>query len=252
MPLFIEWILKIIVSVGILDNHKFDRYFDSYGIIFGSIVTLLGVKWTLDYTEKARKADQRRQMIEHIEESRRQEKEKKELLSIQYRPILGVYCTSDTLELFREHPDVILLNEYKGYTIIGNVNLSVHPLNNSRGNNCVIAVNLLNIGRGEALNIEIKTTVRGNNDITPQIGNTSYPQINLSQGLLLISIVDSEVVKKWELPVMMNLIIRYNDLVGRVYEDDIVVKVSNFNKLNNNLFANFSDIAILGETKIID
>lgn len=106
--------LTLLILFSILDaiNTKDENWISFWGSIFGGLLTLIGVAWTINDQNKKRKEDQELR-----------DKERREELAIRYKPLIKFSCDKK----------LISSNE------------DIHTL----------SFNIVNIGRGEANNIEI-------------------------------------------------------------------------------------------------
>lgn len=87
--------VSITSPFGFISNEKQDVWINFYAALIGGALTLIGVGWTIRYTDATRKDDQRRHEQEQKDEFEKRNLETKINLSAQYKPILTVVLDSD-------------------------------------------------------------------------------------------------------------------------------------------------------------
>ena len=101
---FIHFTITETSSIGFITSEHYDAWISFYGSIIGGILTVLGVWWTFMDQDKKRK-----------EENAKRDKERRDELAAQYRPIINLteknlfFPLSATIEL-----DLILSNKGRG------------------------------------------------------------------------------------------------------------------------------------------
>lgn len=60
VPLFVHMGVSITSPFGFISNEKQDVWINFYAALIGGALTLIGVGWTIRYTDATRKDDQRR------------------------------------------------------------------------------------------------------------------------------------------------------------------------------------------------
>ena len=95
VPPFVSFIVSTPSLFGFILADEKSEWINLYGSIIGGALTLVGVGWTISYTESTRKRDQKNHEKELKEEFDRRNDETKNNLSAQYKPILDITCHPD-------------------------------------------------------------------------------------------------------------------------------------------------------------
>lgn len=230
------------------------------GAIIGGGLTLIGVAITLYYQTESRKADQEQHEIERQDEFNRRDKEIKNNLSTQYKPILTISFDEEFID------DSFGITNFRGFNTQNTLTLVNDSIDEDQYN-IIFHFSIFNIGRGEASNIKINPFLISLSDIdNMQTVYRCYNELYTSNKLdITFSMEISE--NNWKLyndkdyvynnPIFMKINVEYTDLVGRKYtlETDIAIKGltsranENNKKLSNRLFLNPYDTIIYNETK---
>lgn len=229
VPLFVHMGVSTISPFGFISNEKQDVWINFYAALIGGALTLIGVGWTIRYTDATRKDDQRRHEQEQKDEFEKRNLETKINLSAQYKPILTVVLDSDYSTIKSG------VSKYDGF-YINNI-LSLNDKVGMRQNEKRISISLflLNIGRGEAKNLKISSVIfcpYGNEWRTE---SRACKEIYTSNGVNLI-LYKMLSQNEWEfynnkfLSEPMNIYIKvdYEDLVGFRHTLDCLVSVQRF------------------------
>lgn len=198
--------------IGFIDNDKQDVWIGFYAALIGGGMTLLGVAWTIRYTEKNRKEDLLKREQELRVEFENREQEAKRTLAIQYKPILTVsYDANLPAEAKYEN----------FYT--KNILRLTQRRNESKDDEkrIVISLDLLNIGRGEARNLVIKSTVYTQERLNWYTEECNYEELYMSNKLNLWIYKELTEIE-WDYycnnyldkPVIITIEVCYEDLVG--------------------------------------
>jgi hypothetical protein len=165
---------------GFISIEKQDEWINFYAALIGGALTLIGVGWTIRYTEATRKEDLRRHEKELKVEFEKRDLDTKINLSAQYKPILTVSYDSDYTVIKYG------VFKYDGFYInnilLLNDKVEIQP-NEKR-----MSINLyvLNIGRGEAKNLKISSTIICPNGSEWKTEIRTYKEIYISNGLNLM------------------------------------------------------------------
>ena len=145
--LIVPPLLNLIISIpspfGFISLNEKSTWINFYGAIIGGSLTLVGVWWTISYTEMMRQKDQKEREKEKKQEYIKRNKEIKSNLSAQYKPILDVTC----------HPDLIKdcdrfgIYKHKNIYIQNSMSINKEPIppKDLKRLNIILTVN--NIGR---------------------------------------------------------------------------------------------------------
>lgn len=220
IPPFINYIASTPSIFGYISLNEKDAWIGFYGAIIGGLLTLLGVWWTISYTESSRKKDQERHQKEQEKEFINRNETIKRNLSAQYKPILDITC----------HPGLI--------TMVDNFSLSKHenmyiqnilhlndekmPKQDEKRLNVILTIN--NIGRGEANDLYIHSTVLDSNNIALVTVDRFYKSLYVSNAIAIIftKILSDEEWKLYDdkilnIPFRLDFKITYTDLVNKKY-----------------------------------
>lgn len=233
-PFIINFIVSTPSLVGFITVDKQDIWIGFYGSILGGILTLLGVAWTIKHSDSIREEDCRKHEEELKEEYEKRDLEIKRNLMAQYKPILNISFYSNFIT---EEPFGVSI--YKDYYIQNYVNLSYDEID-SQSKRMVISLLVLNIGRGEARKVKIKSVVISADGEQWETLMREYNEIYIGNG---ININFYKVLneKEWEQyknqilkqPVLMRLQIDYEDLVGGQHSLESFVKICRFIQMKN-------------------
>lgn len=146
IPPFVNYIVSIPSIFGYIPLNEKDTWIGFYGSVIGGSLTLLGVWWTISYTESTWKKDQENHKKEQEKEFISRNEIIKRNFSAQYKPILDITC----------HPDLITTvddfslskNENMYIQNILHLNDEKMPKQDEKRLNVILTIN--NIGRGEA------------------------------------------------------------------------------------------------------
>ena len=223
-------------------------------------MTLVGVGWTISYTESTRKRDQKNHEKELKEEFDRRNDETKNNLSAQYKPILDITC----------HPDFIHDNIKFGLSkrnhiyVQNSISLSNDISIKKQDKRINIYLMIQNIGRGEANDLIIESFIMGVDNENWETVTRSYKSLYVSNGIDIIyyRVVSNDEWKKYENkdlnnPLRIIIRIAYKDLVNKQYVLESVVTVKRFihnvnekgEVIENVLVLNPYDTLILNEIK---
>ena len=256
-PPIVNFIVSTPSPVGFISAEKQDVWIGFYGALLSGALTLLGVGWTIEYTENARKDDQKKHEQEMAEEFKRRDMETKKNLSAQYKPILTISFDSNFID------DVEFgLSKYDKAFIQNHISLDNKRKFEQNDKRLVVNLSLLNIGRGEARDLTINAFI-----ITPEgekweTVTRTYKEICTSSGINIAfcKMLTEEEWKKYnntlDKPMLMIFEIDYYDLVGYHHKLQSTVNIGRFiymldeNKqpLSHVLVLNPYDSKIINET----
>ena len=234
MPLIVHFFVSIPSPLGFISSEKQDVWISFYATLIGGALTLLGVVWTIRYTDATRKEDFRIHEQELKEEYEKRNQETKINLAAQYKPILTVTLDSDYAIMKYGVPkyDVFYINNI----------LSLNDMVEFEDNEKRISISLflLNIGRGEARNLKIHSSVFGPYGSEWKTEIRKYKEIYISNGLnlMLFKVLTNN---EWEfydniiLNEPMNIYIKvdYEDLVGFRHTCEYLISVHRFINLRD-------------------
>ena len=260
VPPFVNFIVSTPSLFGFILMDEKSEWINLYGSVIGGALTLVGVGWTISYTESIRKRDQKNHEKELKEEFDRRNDETKNNLSARYKPILDITY----------HPDFIH----------DNIKFGLSKRNNIYVQNCISLSNdisieeqdkriniylmIQNIGRGEANNLIIESFIMGVDNEKWDTVTRSYKSLYVSNGIDIICyrVVSNDEWKKYENidlnnPLRIIIRITYKDLVNKQYVLESVVTVKRFihnvnekgEVIDNVLVLNPYDTLILNEIK---
>lgn len=258
LPPFVNYIVSTPSIFGYIPLNEKDTWIGFYGAIIGGLLTLLGVGWSISYTERARKKDQENHERERKEELNRRDEKFKNDLSVRYKPILDITC----------HPDLIADNEnfslskYDGIYIQNNISLCDRQVfqTNEKRLNVILIIN--NIGRGEAIDLLIESKALDIHNTPIKTKTRFYKSVYESNGIEVIftKILSEEEWKLYddkilENPFRLELNITYMDLVNKKYmlKSKIIInrfihsRNENNEKVEKALIVNPYDTLIINE-----
>lgn len=260
VPPFVSFIVSTPSLFGFILADEKSEWINLYGSIIGGALTLVGVGWTISYTESTRKRDQKNHEKELKEEFDRRNDETKNNLSAQYKPILDITC----------HPDFIHDNIKFGLSkrnhiyVQNSISLSNDISIKKQDKRINIYLMIQNIGRGEANDLIIESFIMGVDNENWETVTKSYKSLYVSNGIDIIyyRVVSNDEWKKYENkdlnnPLRIIIRIAYKDLVNKQYVLESVVTVKRFihnvnekgEVIENVLVLNPYDTLILNEIK---
>ncbi|MCR0158501.1 CidA/LrgA family protein [[Clostridium] innocuum] len=260
VPPFVSFIVSTPSLFGFILADEKSEWINLYGSIIGGALTLVGVGWTISYTESTRKRDQKNHEKELKEEFDRRNDETKNNLSAQYKPILDITC----------HPDFIHDNIKFGLSkrnhiyVQNSISLSNDISIKKQDKRINIYLMIQNIGRGEANDLIIESFIMGVDNENWETVTRSYKSLYVSNGIDIIyyRVVSNDEWKKYENkdlnnPLRIIIRIAYKDLVNKQYVLESVVTVKRFihnvnekgEVIENVLVLNPYDTLILNEIK---
>lgn len=260
VPPFVSFIVSTPSLFGFILADEKSEWINLYGSIIGGALTLVGVGWTISYTESTRKRDQKNHEKELKEEFDRRNDETKNNLSAQYKPILDITC----------HPDFIHDNIKFGLSkrnhiyVQNSISLSNDISIKKQDKRINIYLIIQNIGRGEANDLIIESFIMGVDNENWETVTRSYKSLYVSNGIDIIyyRVVSNDEWKKYENkdlnnPLRIIIRIAYKDLVNKQYVLESVVTVKRFihnvnekgEVIENVLVLNPYDTLILNEIK---
>lgn len=260
VPPFVSFIVSTPSLFGFILADEKSEWINLYGSIIGGALTLVGVGWTISYTESTRKRDQKNHEKELKEEFDRRNDETKNNLSAQYKPILDITC----------HPDFIHDNIKFGLSkrnhiyVQNSISLSNDISIKKQDKRINIYLMIQNIGRGEANDLIIELFIMGVDNENWETVTRSYKSLYVSNGIDIIyyRVVSNDEWKKYENkdlnnPLRIIIRIAYKDLVNKQYVLESVVTVKRFihnvnekgEVIENVLVLNPYDTLILNEIK---
>lgn len=240
----------------ILPEHQ-DTWINFFGALIGGALTLIGVWWTIYYTEETRKEDQIKHEEEIKDEFDRRNKETKRNLSAQYKPILTIAFNADHI------PDAVYeVSKYEDFVIQNNIGLVDIKKCDPNEKRLVVSLSVLNIGRGEAKDLTIYSSVMTPEGECLETIDGKYKEIYVSNGINIFfyKVVDEKVWDRYkncklEKPFTMTIKIDYKDLVGyehslssKIFIKKFISSINDQEYSENALVANPSDSTIENET----
>lgn len=215
--------------LGFIPSEKQDVWISFYSALIGGVLTLIGVGLTIQYTDDTRKEDLRRKEREQREEYEKRNLEIKINLSAQYKPILTIALDSD-YSIIKSG-----VSKYNGFYInnILSLNDKVEMQHNEK--RISISLLLLNVGRGEAKNLKISSSILCpyGNEWRTEVRR--YKEIYTSNGLnlMLYKMITQD---EWEFysnkfltkPMDIYIKVEYEDLVGFRHTLDCLVSAQRF------------------------
>ena len=236
VPPFLNLIISIHSPFGFIPLNEKSTWINFYGAIIGGSLTLVGVWWTISYTEMTRQKDQKEREKEKKQEYIKRNKEIKSNLSAQYKSILDVTC----------HPDLIKdcdrfgISKHKNIYIQNSMSINKEPIppKDLKRLNIILTVN--NIGRGEAIDLEIKSIIHDSNDTNLETVLLTYKNLYISNGIdIMFYKILSD--KEWDMydsklldnPFKILMIITYKDLVNKEYRLVTNIEIKRFIRMEN-------------------
>ena len=244
LPYLVNFIVLTPSPVGFITPDKQETWISFYGSLLGGILTLLGVGWTINYTNSIRKEDQKKHDEEIRKEYEKRDLENKKTLSSQYKPILTISFDSNYIE---DKPFGV--STYKGYYIQNNISLVDNIKNEKR---LVISLFVFNIGRGEARKLKINSSIISADGEQWKTITRDYEEICASNGIN-INFYKSLNKSEWdqydnkilENPVYMCVKIDYVDLVGYRHSLESSIKIKKFVHIKNEDNDLITDVIVL-------
>lgn len=239
--LFVFLIDLIIYSIFDTINTKESDWISFWGSIFGGLLTLIGVAWTINDQNKKRKEDQKLR-----------DKERREDKRLENQPHFNISFSPD---IVKKEDLTIAIPLYENYTLLMLMGLGSYQIIDS--NFLKIDFSMFNIGKGVAINFKIKEiTLDGfilyyydeNVSQTFSIPNNHYCDF-----VLIYDLSHSPLFcRKWN---AMNssqasqifITISYFDLLeDREYVETFYIKVNHFSfdKSRNIYYLSYADCAL--------
>lgn len=243
VPPFVNYWVSTPSPIGFIPIEKQEVWIEFYASLVGSVITLLGVAWTIHYTDDARKNDYRKHEQELKEEYEKRNMDTKINLAAQYKPILTVAFDSDYIDDIK-----FGMSKRSDLWIENTISLNDKIEGQLSKKRISISLRVLNIGRGEADNLKISSLVLCPDGTRWDIESRTYKEIATSSGICLMfckELSDS----KWKEynnkmlkePFKMCIDIEYDDLVGFHHKLNSLLTVSRFVHIrdeNNELIEN--------------
>ena len=228
--LFAGYLYKVYLDLNV-------DYLAYAGAIVGGLFTVVGVTMTINYENDIRKEDQLRHDQEKQKEYEERNKEVKQNLSAQYKPILTTVFTPET---FPKEEHFFVPHKYfdfksqNFYKITRNFNIEEKRY-------IVFIISVLNIGRGEANDIKIHPfSIILDNEIKDKTIERNTSALYVSNRIdltLTIEISDKEwdmyANKKMDNVLQFIMKISYKDLVGCEYVLTTVLSSNGLIEYNN-------------------
>lgn len=243
VPPFVNYWVSTPSPIGFIPIEKQEVWIEFYASLVGSVITLLGVAWTIHYTDDARKNDYRKHEQELKEEYEKRNIDTKINLAAQYKPILTVAFDSDYIDDIK-----FGMSKRSDLWIENTISLNDKIEGQLSKKRISISLRVLNIGRGEADNLKISSLVLCPDGTRWDIESRTYKEIATSSGICLMfckELSDSEwkeynnkILKE---PFKMCIDIEYDDLVGFHHKLNSLLTVSRFVHIrdeNNELIEN--------------
>lgn len=260
VPPFVSFIVSTPSLFGFILADEKSEWINFYGSIIGGALTLVGVGWTISYTESTRKRDQKNHEKELKEEFDRRNDETKNNLSAQYKPILDITCHPDFI-----HDNIKFGLSKRNHIYVQNSILLSNDISIKKQDKRInIYLMIQNIGRGEANDLIIESFIMGVDNENWETVTRSYKSLYVSNGIDIIyyRVVSNDEWKKYENkdlnnPLRIIIRIAYKDLVNKQYVLESVVTVKRFihnvnekgEVIENVLVLNPYDTLILNEIK---
>lgn len=258
VPPFVNFIVSTPSLFGFILADQKSEWVSFYGSIIGGALTLVGVGWTISYTESVRKRDQKIHEKQRKEEFDRRNDETKNNLSAQYKPILDITCHPDFI-----HDNIKFgLSKHDHIYVQNIISLSKDLAIKKQDKLINILLMLQNIGRGEANDLTIESIIMGVDNEKWETVTRTYKSLYISNGIDIICyrVVSNDEWEKYKNKDLNNsfrIIIRitYKDLVNKQYilNSSVIVKrfIHNVNEdgeiIENVLVLNPYDTIILNE-----
>lgn len=244
-PYLVNYIVLTPSPVGFITPDKQETWINFYGTMVGGILTLLGVGWTIEHTNFTRKEDQKNHEAEIKKEYEKRDLEIKKNLSVQYKPILTIAFDSDYLD---DKPFGV--STYKGYYIQNHICLVDKIIEQEK--RLAISLYILNIGRGEARELKIYSSVISADGEEWETRTRNYNEICTSNGINInfYRILNE---KEWEQyddkilvqPVTVCVQIDYIDLVGYQHSLKSCIKIKKFVHMKKENDEKITDVIVM-------
>lgn len=245
VPYFVNFIVSTSSFLGFIAPGKQETWINFYGSILGGIMTLLGVWWTIEYTNSTRRDDQKKYEAEKRKEYQKRDIEIKRNLSVQYKPILNISF----------HPDFIIeqpfgLSTYKEYYRQNDISLV--DITKIGGKRLAISLLVVNVGRGEARKLKIDSLIMSAEGKVWETVTRNYEEICMSNGIS-INFYKTLNENEWEKyadkileqPVRMKIKINYEDLVGYQHSLKAFVIIKRFIHMKNEAGERIPDVIVM-------
>lgn len=262
VPLGVHYAVSTTSPFGFISNEKQDVWINFYATLIGGTLTLIGVGWTIRYTDKTRKEDLRRHEQEQRDEFEKRNLETKINLSAQFKPILTVSFDSNQILDVKYG-----ISKYDGFYIKNIISLNdkieIRPSEKRIG----FSLYVLNVGRGEANNLRIRSLIICPNGIVWKTEMRKHKEIYTSNGINLVfckvltqdewMFYDNVILEE---PMKIYIEIDYEDLVGFQYTLECLVSLKRFIHMRdeegqiveNVLVLNPYDTTIQNKTSIVE
>lgn len=216
VPPIVNFIVSMPSPLGFISPDRQETWIDFYGALIGGVLTLMGVSWTIKYTETIRTDDQKNHEQEIAEEFKRRDIETKDILSAQYKPILTIFFDADYIDGIKWD-----MPKYESFFLQNTISLVDKQNFEQDTKRLVISLTVLNIGRGEASDLTIHSSVISSEGEEWETITREYKEISASNGINIMfykTITENE----WEqykdnmLGKQLHIVIKidYSDLVG--------------------------------------
>lgn len=230
VPLFVHLGVSVTSPFGFISNEKQDIWINFYAALIGGVLTLIGVGWTIRYTDATRKEDQRKHEQEQKDEFEKRNLETKINLSAQFKPILTISFDSNQIVDVKYG-----VSKYDGFYIKNIISLNDKVQFQSNEKRISFSLYVLNIGRGEANNLRIKSLIICPNGSEWKTEIREYKEIYSSNGLNLVfckvltqdewMLYDNIILDE---PMKIYIKIDYEDLVGFQHTLECLVSIQRF------------------------
>lgn len=230
VPPFVNYLVSTPSPIGFIPLEKQEVWINFYASLIGSGITLLGVAWTIRYTDVTRKEDIKKHEQELNVEYEKRNMDTKINLAAQYKPILTVAYDSNYIDDIKfgvsKRPEFYIENT-----------LSLNDKAEIKFNKKRISISLhvLNIGRGEANNLRISSLILDSNGSKWNTELRTYKEIATSSGICLMFYkalskrewkeYNNKILKD---PFKMYIEIEYDDLVGFHHKLSSLLTVKRF------------------------
>lgn len=216
IPPSVNFIVSTPSPLGFISVNRQETWINFYGTLFGGALTLLGVGWTIKYTESTRMDDQKKHEQEMAEEFNRRNVEIKNNLSVQYKPILTVCFDANYIDDTKWG-----MSKYENFFIQNTISLVDKQCFEQDAKRLVISLTILNIGRGEASDLSICSSIISSEGEEWETITRKYKEICISNGIniMFYKIITENEWEQYknnmlERPLHMAIKIVYSDLVG--------------------------------------
>lgn len=190
----------------------------------------------------------------------RRDIETKNNLSAQFRPILTISCDSDFID-----DNKFGMSKHKHFYYQNTIGIFDKEKINEEAKRIVISLELLNIGRGEASDLTINSTIISDEGEHWESVTREYKEITVSNGIKIMFCKELDDIQ-WEKyagnllrrPILMLIKVEYKDLVGYRHTLSSTVSIirliymKNGEKVKRVLVLNPYDTMIENETSIED